>query len=335
MKYRFAEIRIKPLSQFGTPLKGDTIFGEFCWILQWCPQYLNGSFEMWRERYVAGEPFVIFSSAFPSSENIRFFPRPCDYLTYFPLKSSNQAKLRESLQERKKLKNKKWIGIEGLLKIDLSKSRLFDSKEVVEEILKIKGEKTQIFREPKIFKEVETMRNKINRQTGGTGEEGFSPYPVSEIWFFPEIALSIYVLYHEEAFELKDLVSAFSIMGQIGFGKDSSVGMGRFEVIKAQELPLPEFKDYEKFLALSPFVPSEKDPEEIYFEPFTRFGRHGGPLASSSNPFKNPVLMADEGGVIKGRLERPFVGKGLTGLSKVLKETIAQGYALVIPIIQG
>jgi len=58
------EIIIKPVASFGTPLKGDTIFGHFCWQLAYNPSLLNGGLEQWIACY--GErPFAVFSSAWP------------------------------------------------------------------------------------------------------------------------------------------------------------------------------------------------------------------------------------------------------------------------------
>jgi len=58
------EIIIKPESGFGTPLKGDTIFGHICWQVSYNPELLNGGLEKWIACY--GErPFAVFSSAWP------------------------------------------------------------------------------------------------------------------------------------------------------------------------------------------------------------------------------------------------------------------------------
>ena len=57
-------ITIKPESPFGTPLKGDTILGQFCWQVAEHPNLLNGGLDKWIEIYDK-RPFAVFSSAYP------------------------------------------------------------------------------------------------------------------------------------------------------------------------------------------------------------------------------------------------------------------------------
>ena len=88
--------------------------------------------------------------------------------------------------------------------------------------------------------------------------------------------------------------------------------------------------------ALAPTVPDESIYEKIYFSPFVRFGKHGDMLAKSSNPFKNPVILADEGAVYipkdKSAFEKPYLGRAVTGVSKAQNQAVVQGYAPYLPI---
>ncbi len=116
-------------------------------------------------------------------------------------------------------------------------------------------------------------------------------------------------------------------IGKLGFGRDVSTGLGRFKV-----------KDLSGFwYALSPFVPSSNFAGKIWFQPFVMFGRHGNYLALSEKPFKNPVIMADEGAVIKkpDNWDRTYCGIALTGLSKIQPEAVGQVYTIVIPCNLG
>lgn len=327
MGYRFGEIIIEPVSAFGTPLKGDTLFGQFCWVLSWCPQLLNGLLSSWLETY-GNEPFVVFSSAFPSRGEYRYFPRPC-----FPVsRLLRELECVKKLERRKKVKAKRWVRVEGAFVVDLSQAKLLSGKEVAEEFLS-QREEFSAGNFLDFLTEEERIRNAIRRSTFTTGQGGFSPYGLSDHWFLPGITLSIYVIYLEEAFTLAKVAEGLQVVGEVGFGRDASVGLGRFRVAGFKEHSLPPVSEAEAFVALSPFVPGEDDPEEVLFEPFVRFGRHGGPLAISHKPFKNPVLMADEGALIKGKLKKPFVGRALRGLSEVMPETVSQGYAPIIPVV--
>ena len=58
-------LTIRPLSGFGTPLKGDTIFGHFCWQFAYDSTLLNGGFQSWVDKYQQ-QPFAVFSSAYPT-----------------------------------------------------------------------------------------------------------------------------------------------------------------------------------------------------------------------------------------------------------------------------
>ena len=74
----------------------------------------------------------------------------------------------------------------------------------------------------------------------------------------------------------------------------------------------------------------------MFFTPFTRFGRHGDVLAKSGNPFKNPVIMADEGGIFipknKEIFSKPYIGRAVADISKIEPKSVTQGYSLYIPV---
>jgi CRISPR-associated protein Csm4 len=55
---------LEPQGALGTPLKGDTLFGHFCWQAQYDPDLINDGLES-RLRSYAEAPFAVFSSAFP------------------------------------------------------------------------------------------------------------------------------------------------------------------------------------------------------------------------------------------------------------------------------
>jgi len=53
------EITIRPVSGFGTPLKGDTLFGHFCWQAAYDASILNGGLNQWIACY-AEKPCAVF-----------------------------------------------------------------------------------------------------------------------------------------------------------------------------------------------------------------------------------------------------------------------------------
>src|SRR5699024_624779 len=70
-------LTLKPCSAFGTPLKGDTLFGQLCWAIR----HRFGETQLTKllQGYTAGQPFVVISDALPSG----FLPRPSLPSMYF------------------------------------------------------------------------------------------------------------------------------------------------------------------------------------------------------------------------------------------------------------
>lgn len=328
------ELIITPRSAFGTPLKGDTIFGQFCWQAVMDGSLLKGGFEIWRDRYNE-RPFAVFSSAFPvlREENDRrtyYFPVPSCPLHYY-VRVSAEGKCFDVLSRLKEIKSKRWMPVSGeILKAVPRAEELLSDRELFRRLTKkFAGDP-----EERISVSVSQHHNTINRLTLTTGEGEFAPYVMENTWYAPGVEFVIFVLFDEEATDVENIKRGFSSIGKSGFGRDASTGLGRFDLIECRERPLPDLSGTEYLYTLSPFVPSEEETVKIWYKPFVRFGRHGNLLATSRNPFKNPVLMADEGALLKAdAIKKPYVGKALSGLSKVLDKTIAQGFSIIIPCV--
>jgi len=324
---KLVEIVIRPLGPFGTPLKGDTLFGHFFWQLVYDPGLIKGDLEHWRGVY-GHDPFVVISSAFPRlKEKNRvswFLPRPALPLHFF---GKNGGNCFERLKHRKEKKARSFMRISGM-EVDLRQVEFLNAREAAQHL---QGGEVFLLQDPpapEIYRS--QPHNIINRLTFSTGE-GFAPYQLDNLWFLPDLRLSVFVLYREEAFDEERLAEAFRRIGEMGFGRDASSGLGRFTVEELRPLPLP--RPSKTLYTLGPYVPREHEYQKIWYQPFVRFGRHGGPLAISSNPFKEPVLMAGEGAVLQTPDKAgPFVGRAVTGLSKAEKDTLHQGYSLVFPL---
>ena len=324
---KFAEIIIKPLSAFGTPLKGDTIFGHFYWQLVYDPSLLKGDLQRLTETY-GHEPFVVFSSAFPRLREGWLLPRPALPLRYFGFETSGEDCF-EKLKGLKEQKKKSWL-LASSLALDLTRPELLNDAEAAARLASEEGLGFHGDTPRSLVIESPQPHNTINRLTFTTGE-GFAPYQLRNHWFLPGMRLSVFVLYREEVLKLSSIREAFSRIGETGFGRDASCGLGRFAVEEIRELPLP--KPGRVLYTLSPYVPREEDYEHIWYRPFTRFGRHGGPLVLTGRPFKNPVFMADQGAVLRASVERgPYIGRAIGGLSKAEEKTIAQGFSIVLPV---
>ncbi|MCI6339297.1 MAG: hypothetical protein MR782_00315 [Campylobacter sp.] len=243
------------------------------------------------------EPFLVVSDAFVSG--------------YFPKPTAPSTMLGENLADKKVNRKKVWLNWEDLQNGDFSLAKSDDElKKPMVTFLSIK--------------------NKINRLTFTTDGGDFAPYSMSEYMTVPQ---DVYFLLDTDKMSLDELKDAFSLVGKMGYGKKASIGKGRFEVGEFCEIESFLNENSNAFMTLSPS--SLENFSEIYYEPFTRFGKHGASLASDK-PFKSPVLLAQSGALIvpnddeKTKIQKAaYIGKGIKGHSSH-EESVQQGYAIVV-----
>lgn len=334
------EIIIKPQSGFGTPLKGDTLFGHFCWQAQHDPSLLNGGLDRWIAAYEE-RPFAVFASAWPklSVGRERFYALKRPDLPMPRLFPGLERDRRKRMTERKEKGNQKWLLVGEDLRIVL---RTADYKSETELALMAFNELTEEAKmamrgrdKRRLMAPFSQPHNTINRQTQTTGGGIFSPYAMPSMYFYPEMELAVFVLIDEEATDVARVIAAMERIGKCGFGRDASTGLGRFDLAEDDEKTLPDAGEADACYTLAPAVPEKGAFHDQYFSPFTRFGRHGDALATSSAPFKNPVIMADEGAVLipaaRSVFEKPYLGRAVCNLSNTDARTVAQGYAPYLP----
>lgn len=337
-------ITIKPVSPFGTPLKGDTIFGQFCWQVAERPELLHGELSRWLSSY-GEQPFVVFSSAWPKIQQdgrqhyaIRRPELPLSLLVAEDQKNDCEKRLKS----RKENKGKKWLLLQDNLQIQLEWRNMLDDKELYELHHASLPEdwKRRIRLAPRQqrrpFSSAEQQHNTINRLTMTTGKGEFAPYSTINTWYLPELEFVIFACADDEACNAEQLREAFTGVGQWGFGRDASTGLGRFAVGAVDKITMPGNTQADACLTLGPCVPAADCYQEMFFTPFTRFGRHGAQLLHTGKPFKNPVVMADEGAVFvsgTGKLpQRPYLGRAVGNISKAQPEAVCQGYSLFLPM---
>ena len=106
-------LTITPLSPFGTPLKGDTLFGHVCWQAAEDPALLDGGLERWVGLYPE-RPFAVFSSAFPllpGEDPLVVLPRPQGH------GSEEGGDRRQRFERRKEGKKRKYLLVPGSLSL--------------------------------------------------------------------------------------------------------------------------------------------------------------------------------------------------------------------------
>jgi CRISPR-associated protein Csm4 len=307
---------LRPQTAFGTPPVGDTLFGQLCWGFvrrfgsDWLTERLQG--------YTEGHPFLVLSDAFPQG----FLPLPTVPGTFWTQQENF---------DRKALKKKRWLPIEEMAAPFFTwQSRAYNDAEAAEAILKKSGFPLQ--------KLEAQPHNSINRATSTTGEAPFAPYTQTQIWFHPDLRLELYAVLDETRVTAEELIATLTDMGQSGYGRDASIGLGKFAIERdAGFSSLPHAANANAWLTLAPSAPQGLglDAKNSFYQPLTRFGRHGDTAVHSGNPFKRPLLLAKTGSVftpVNSFDNRHFLGQGLGNISSACPEAVAQGYAPVVGI---
>jgi len=318
------KLTLKPRSAFATPLKGDTLFGQLCWAVRnrlgesRLTELLHG--------YTDNRPFAVVSDAFPAG----YLPLPT-----LPNRYYNHTKN----DDRKALKKKTWLSVTDVPKplSDWQMQAVSDTEIAATFVQPEAGAKKSAPR-PDILSETRPQpHNSINRQTHTTGE-GFAPYSIEQNWYAQDLRFEVYLL-SDGRLPASDLRQCFEDIGRIGYGKDASIGLGKFDLENFASTTLPWQDGANASLTLAPCAPQGQgyDGKRSYYQLFTRFGRHGDvAVHKSGQPFKNPVLLAQTAAVFGVTPPATgFIGQGLGGsgqLSLTLKETVQQGYAPVIGV---
>lgn len=283
---------IKPISSFITPLKGDTFFGEICWAIRYA--FGNERLEELLKNYIE-KPFLIVSDGFASG----FLPKP----------TMPSSFLNESLENKKENRKKVWLKPEELKKGE------FDKAVTNEEAKFLNVRKS-------------TIKTSLNYLTFTTDDSGnFAPYSVVQTTLNNR---DIYFLIDENIFTLDELDKSLKMVSKMGYGKKASTGNGFFEYSNLVKVEIESSSS--AFMALSPVVLEEGKYKDFFYEPFTRFGKHGGFFANT-NPFKNPILLADTGAVVmfEQKIDMQYIGQVIKGHSKE-ENTVHQGYGILIPL---
>ncbi len=319
-------ITLRPLTAFGTRPLGDTLFGQLCWALR--HRHGEAQLQELLEGYTGGQPFAVLSDALP----LDYLPRPALPGAWFA-----QILGEDGLPiERKAAKKRSWLPwdrhgepVDAWLQHCLPASQ-------------IAGAAPEVHPQP---------HNSLHRLTGTTtGGEGFAPYTMTQHWYGGHenepVTLAVHAVLDEARLSADALRQGMSDMGDYGFGRDASMGLGKYEVLACEPAELPAQPGTNAWLTLAPCVPQglRLDSRRSFYQTFTRFGRHGDIGVHMGSPFKTPVLLAMTGAVLATGSgfkppdsENPWIGQGLGGQDKLTRNaalfgTVQQGYAPVVGI---
>ena len=290
---------IKPKSSFATPLKGDTIFGHLCWMIHY--KWGNEKLEKLLDNYKSGKPFLIVSDGFAKG----YLPKPKMPSCYLDEDSSCKK------ENRKKI----WLTLQDLLDGNYKNAK----------------KESEIFKDDNKEKEESVVKNSINYKTFTTTQGDFAPYTSKEYFINDK---DIYFLLDQEQLSLNEFKEILDLFQMHGYGKDISTGKGRFELSSLEELNI-NFSA-KTYMTLSPSAIVNSDNlEDIFYEPFVRFGKYGGYWVYL-NAFKKPILFANSAAVIvfKERKNRKFYGQAITNiaLNEKQQNSVQQGYSILFPL---
>lgn len=297
--YRFT---LSLQSAMGTPLVGDTLFGQLCWAVR--NRFGEARLTALLEGYTEQRPFMVVSDAFPQG----FLPLPTLPSKFWQTKTET---------DRKSLKKAQWVNIE-----DAENSAVkFWQECALQANVKFEKESQDQF------------HNTIDRQTNTTGEGQFAPYSTMLTWFGTVQKFDLYIVLDENRFTLEELQQVLNDVGSFGFGRDASIGLGKFQCINPQVVNFLQ-QNANCYLTLANCAPKNLglNKEYCYYQITTRFGRHGDIQALSSNPFKKPIILAKPAAIFTPEKYEPrlFLGNGLSCISHAQPEAVHQGYAPVL-----
>ncbi|MEX8503270.1 MAG: hypothetical protein AB3X41_09550 [Leptothrix ochracea] len=306
------KITLRPESAFGTPLAGDTLFGHLCWALRW--RLGEAGLTTLLEGYTSGLPFAVLSDALPAG----LLPRP----------SLPMARLRHLVdpKDRKAHKRLAWLPVAH------AALPLAEWQQHATELDKAQSTQTEI-----------RTQNTIHRLTGTTGTGPFAPRQVERTAHAPDSLLTIYAVLNTARLAADTLAQALTDIGTSGYGRDASTGLGKFTLVGIPELHAwPQPAQARHALTLAPCAPSPAllDADDCFYQPLTRFGRHGSLHALGGQPFKRPLMMMRTGAVLALREATgntpKFHGRGLGGITEPISTaepaTVHQGYAPLLPL---
>ena len=187
-------------SPFGTPLAGDTLFGQLCHAAR----DALGEIDLIRllDGYTANRPWLVVSDGFPAG----FLPRP-----------TVPAPVQADPTQRKAAKGKRWVP-ESVLPAPLG--TLLDAA--------VNDEAA--YGTSSIPVQASAYHNTLNRLTGTTGTGEFAPYTQPQMFYAAGQRIDLWCVLDESRLPGETLRQLLAQIGSVGFGRDASIGLGKFDL---------------------------------------------------------------------------------------------------------
>lgn len=303
------QLNLMPQSAFITPLRGDTLFGHFCWAIresegdQALIELLN---------HYEKTPFIVIADPSPLNR----MPNPT-----VPLHLKGQV---DNRAQRKQLKKSQWLP-DTVWQYPLSQWLNHALDEHPDQM------------EPP-EQHYQQMHNSINRLTETTGQ-GFDPFVLNK-YHHQNQTLNLQFAIDEQQMPLEKTLQLFEVIGLAGYGRKASTGHGKFTIENCQPHKAHHSNNANAYLTLNASAPegSKWRAEQSFYELETHWGKHGNQLVHG-NPFKNPILLIKRGALLMPKNYQPdtqIIGQAIGGGGSAEKtlsinepRTYHQGYALI------
>ena len=301
---------IQPVMSFSSLPQGDTLFGAFCWSYRY--YYGEEKLEEMLRGMVCGEPNIVFSNAFPSGT----LPMPLGIRdTEADFENIEvKAERKKAYQEHKKIKSARFIEREWFEKIKEGDYAGFTKG------LRDDGTKEQT-----------VMHNLVSRQENIVKriDDSGNLFEEDELFTKEDTVFDVYILSSLDETCLKDV---FSLMLMLGIGKNKSTGKGAFRLLEwHEETELMNVKRSNAFVALSNFVPAERDPVRGSYKTLVKYGKLDREYAASDEPFKKPVMFLQAGAVFEDSEVRAYYGRCLEHIS-VRDNVVINAHTIALPM---
>jgi CRISPR-associated protein Csm4 len=285
-------IAIRWRGPVGTPLRGDTLWGEVCWAIREMRGEDHLARLLQQMRAPDASPLAL-SDGMPAG----LLPRPV--LPPLP-RSQREAALPADTPPLDRLRRLKTASKVRHLNADWLRAHAQALREhdITAECLRLGN---PVRAEAPVLVEQPRVHVTLNRSTGRALEGALFmdgalwPKPPDTPW---------HIIADPGVLGAGALAEALRVVGLTGHGADASTGMGGFDIEPPQPFEWPDIPEPNALLALGPFVPAPRDPARGYWRLETRFGRVGNVYSCRDvngvrhTPFKKPLVMLQPGSLL-------------------------------------
>ena len=270
------EIRLKPLSPVRQAFDATSLFGHLAWAQRYTSD--KKEFSDWLQSFVRGTAPFLISSAFPTT----YFPRP-----NIPEAHITDTKLRKTVRKLAFLPSNVFESLCQASSIDDMNKAIKDEVE--------RREASNTSQDSSSFWRGHSQtRVAIDRQTGAAIDgQLFNSY--SNV-LDPKIETLSVFLRTDSEIQLEHVKGLLTLIGLMGIGGQSSIGLGAFELISSDKAPdFLQDKTSDYHISLAPVRPSADLVGYWKLRPY--WGRLGGAYASQV-VFKRPYLRIQHGALL-------------------------------------